>query len=226
MQPYEIKARLFKVRQRIAKVAQKSGRNLEDIKLVAAVKYASEEQIKALVSLGVLDLAENRAQRLRDISDQIKGNVAWHFIGRLQKNKVKIAVERCELIQSVDSIGLAKTIDKLAYNINKVQKVLIQLKISKEKSKTGVAGEEFDDLLRETKKLPNIKVEGLMAIAPLSGQNEVRASFKKAAEYFQKMEGILPYKPKTLSMGMSGDFEIAVEEGSNMVRIGSLLFGG
>lgn len=218
--------RLKYLEESIENASVRSGRNGKDIILVAAIKYANLDQISELVSLGVKNLGENRAQRLQEIQDGISADVIWHFIGHLQKNKAKIAVQKCDLIQSVDSLELASIINKHAEANHKIQSVLVQLKISEEETKYGLDERYFEEQIVKINELRNIKIEGLMAISPLADEQTVRRSFRKAALFYKNLEGILGYKPKILSMGMSNDYEIAIEEGSTMVRIGSFLFGG
>lgn len=218
--------RLKYLKETIEKSAMISGRTQKDITIVAAVKYANLDQINELFSLGVNNLAENRAQRLQEIKYKISSDVTWHFIGHLQRNKAKIAIEHCDLIQSVDSLELASVINKHAEAINKIQKVLVQLKISEEETKFGISEKQFEEQIVKISQLKNIKIEGLMAMGPMASEKAVRRSFRNAAFFYKKLEGILEHKPKILSMGMSNDYEVAIEEGSNMVRIGSFLFGG
>lgn len=218
--------RLKYLEESIENAFVRSGRNRKDIILVAAIKYANLDQINELVSLGVKNLGENRAQRIQEIHGGISADVIWHFIGHLQKNKAKIAVQKCDLIQSVDSLELASIINIHAEANNKIQSVLVQLKISEEETKFGLDERNFEEQIVKINDLKNIKIDGLMAMGPLANEQTVRRSFYKAALFYKKLEGILGCKPKILSMGMSNDYEIAIEEGSNMVRIGSFLFGG
>lgn len=215
-----------KLNERIEKAANTSGRAAKDITVVAAVKYASEDQIKSIVELGICNIGENTVQRLTSIKNEIDSNIKWHFIGHLQTNKVKKVVGVCDLIQSVDTVKLLNEINKRAELLGIIQSILIQIKISDEPTKFGLDMNEFELFLGESKECKNVNVDGLMAIPPMLPREKTRSYFQKSKIFFNKIEGLLNRKPKFLSIGMSNDFEIAIEEGSNMIRVGSILFGG
>ncbi len=189
--------------------------------LVAVSKTKSNEEILKCYNLGVKDFGENYVQELVSKMDSLPNDIRWHMIGHLQTNKVKDIVKRnIYLIESVDSIKLANVINKEAIKNNKIVNILIEVNIAEESSKTGCSVEELDNLINEVKNMSNINLMGLMAIGTHSeNDSEIRDSFKKMKKLKDK------YKLEYLSMGMSHDYKIAIEEGSNIVRIGTLIFG-
>lgn len=189
-------------------------------KLIAVTKYASVEQMKELYEAGQHIFGESKVQALRDKLVNFEDmEIEWHLIGHLQTNKAKYAVKMFEMIQSIDSLKLAKEIDKEAKKINKVQKILVQINIGSEEQKFGIEPDKASELIKQIKELSNIKVCGLMAMAPyLENPEETRPYFKKMKELFDSI-GDLEY----LSLGMTHDYEVALEEGSNMIRLGSAL---
>ena len=216
------------VRQRIAKSCEKSGRNPEEIKLICVTKTASIAQIEEVLGLGMRLLGENRVQDALARHAVIGDKAEWHLIGHLQTNKVRDALSIFSLIHSVDSIRLAKEIDKEALKAGKVQDILIQVNISGEASKFGVEPGAAESLAREIGIYPNINIKGLMTIAPDAEDPEaVRPYFRALKELRDKINAVhcTSYALRILSMGMTNDFEIAVEEGSDMVRIGRAIFG-
>lgn len=212
---------LKSVRQRISRCCEKIGRPSEDVRLICVTKEAGIPQIEEALGLGVNDLGENRVQDLVAKYKVIGDRAVWHLIGHLQTNKARDAVKIASLIHSVDSIRLAKEIDKEAGKIGKVQDCLVQVNVSGEKSKFGIAPESVIDFIRELSLYPNINIKGLMTIAPeVEDPEEVRLCFRKLRELRDKIN-----KDYWLSMGMSHDFEVAIEEGADMVRIGRAIFG-
>jgi pyridoxal phosphate enzyme (YggS family) len=220
------------IKQIRAKTDQKCleiGRNSQDIKLIAVSKNFPAEDVRTAFGCGIADFGENKAQELRDkfdILSDLKNKITWHFIGKLQRNKVKYAVSFAEYIHSLDSIELAEEINNRAQKINKKQKVLIEIKTSGEDTKSGLESEEEAvDILNKCKSLGSVEVIGLMTIAPFTGDKDViRNSFsylRKLRDEFNKMG----YDLKELSMGMTHDFEIAIEEGATFLRIGTAIFG-
>ncbi len=204
------------------KAAGRAGRELSSIKLVAVTKTAAVEQIEEAFRCGIEDFGENRLQTAEPKISALSlhKSVRWHMIGHLQTNKVKRVLELFYFIHGVDSLRLAKEIDKEAGKKGLVFPVLMEVNISEEATKFGMKPQEAKVFLTQCRALPNIKVQGLMVMAPYSPDPEAaRPHFKKAA--LLKKELGLEY----LSMGMSGDFETAIEEGSDMVRIGTAIFG-
>jgi len=214
------------VKSRIAEAAKRVGRNPSDIKLVAATKDVPVELIREAIKEGITDIGENRIQEARQKFDQLKGlPITWHMIGHLQTNKVKHALEMFSVIQSVDSEKLAQDIsDKARGNVE----IFIEVNTSGEESKFGAAPAEAVELAQLISKLPNMRLTGLMTVGPLtSDEKAVRKSFQLLKSLSDQIKGLnLPQvELKYLSMGMSDDYEIAIEEGSNLVRIGRAIFG-
>lgn len=211
------------IKTRIAQAADKAGRKPEEITLVAVSKKHEPSEIREAVAAGVTDLGENYVQESVDKFEELGKIARWHFIGHLQTNKVKPTLEIFDLIQSVDRISLAKEIDKRAAAINRTIDVLMEVNIGGEENKTGAGIQDAQQLLETILQLPNLNLKGMMGMAPIVEDPE------KARPYFaqlKKMWDELPAQNKIhLSMGMSGDFEAAIQEGSTMVRIGTAIFG-
>lgn len=230
--------------QKIEAAAKQSGRSVDDVVLLAATKTVDADTINFAIHNGVKCIGENRVQELLEKYDAIdKENVDIHFIGRLQTNKVKYIADKVSLIHSVDSVKLAKEIDKQCAKIGKVMDVLVEVNIGEEESKGGIMCQDVEGFLREISAFKNIRVVGLMCIPPIiledfedeKAKNDPSTKksyknndfFKKIMKLFldiskKKLDNIYMHK---LSMGMSDDFEEAVREGSNIVRIGRGLFG-
>ena len=215
------------VREKIESKCVEIGRNSKKIKLIAVSKNFGPDDITAAFDNGISDFGENKAQELNSKFEVLGNKMTWHFIGHLQKNKVKFAIRSAEYIHSVDSLSLADEINKKAEQINKVQKILLQVKTSDEETKSGVENEdEIFSLVDSSNRLKNIELIGLMTIAPFTdNEEEIRKSFR----YLRKLRDDLNTKGfkniNELSMGMTSDFEIAIEEGATMLRIGSAIFG-
>ena len=201
-------------------------RDPEKIKLIAVSKTYDVDAISSANDLGLTDFGENKAQELRDKYKILGDKVTWHFIGRLQRNKVKYVVRAASFIHSVDSITLADEINKQASKLGKVQKILLEVKTSFEESKSGAEGEEFLKALAEhCKSLENIDLIGLMTMAPYTNDEKIiRQSFSELRKLKDKLNGY-GFNLSELSMGMTNDFEIGIEEGATMLRIGSAIFG-
>lgn len=224
-----MKKKLEDIATRIRDAAEKAGRKTEDIGLVAVSKTMEAEIVKMAVEAGVTILGENFIQEARDKVHALSSSpVSWHFIGHLQTNKAKIAVGLFDLIHSVDSLKLALALNRHAGREKKVQKILIQVNIDDEPTKTGVAVSEATDLIREISSLENLAVRGLMTMPPFFDAPE------KARPYFSALRALRDHisdqaisnvSMAELSMGMTGDFEIAIAEGSTLVRIGTAIFG-
>lgn len=216
------------VTDRIASAAKSSGRDLPSVKLVVVTKTVGVDRLREAVDAGASILGENRVQEAKEKIEKLGPIASWHLIGHLQSNKAKYAVKLFYLIHSVDSLELAKEIDKQAAKIGKVQDVLIEVSISGEASKAGVAPENAAALIKDVAKLKNISIKGLMTIPPFSDSPEdSRPYFKKLRELSESVarENIPGVSMKELSMGMSGDFDVAIEEGATMVRVGTAIFG-
>lgn len=201
---------------------------LEDVKpakLVAATKYVDEKEIEVLEKCGCLYYGENRVQAFLDKYEKYHGEGHWHFIGTLQKNKVKYIIDKVELIHSVNSYGLIDEIEKQALKRNLKIHILIQVNIAREESKHGFYEEEMNDVMEYMKKCPSLVVDGLMMMAPNIEAENTRIYFRKTKDLLTKLKGLYPEYPLCeLSMGMSQDYKIALEEGSTLVRIGRALF--
>ena len=221
------------VQKRINNAALKAGRNPADIKLVAVTKNVELPQIIEAVKAGVTILGENRVQeaqkKISNFKFQISNlRVEWHLIGHLQKNKAKYAVQLFDLIHTIDSIGLAEEVNKQAEKVGKIQRVLVEVKLSEEETKYGALEKDLIGLLEKIISMGNLKLEGLMTMPPFFESPE------KTIPYFKRLREIkdninelqvTSYELRDLSMGMSNDFEVAIEEGATMVRIGTAIFG-
>ncbi len=216
------------VRDRIASAAKRAGRDPSTVSLIVVTKTIDTGRIREAVAAGAAILGENRVQEAKEKIEQLGPIARWHLIGHLQTNKAKYAVKLFDLIHSVDNIGLAREIDKQAAKISKVQDILIEVSIAGEAAKAGVAIPETTALVREAAALRNISIKGLMTVPPLLDDPEaVRPYFRQLREMAAGIaaERIPGVTMQELSMGMSGDFEAAVEEGATMVRVGTAIFG-
>lgn len=226
MDKNELEKRLENIKERIKRAAEKNKRDIDSISLVAVSKRHSLEKINLFADQGIHLFGESRVQELTDKYAK-RPDLNWHFIGHLQRNKVKylMRMENCKLIHSLDSWRLAKEINKRAKKNNRIMPLLLQVNVADEDSKYGITVEKANDFLTKAEKLENINIIGLMTMAPhLSDSEEVRPVFRKLAQLKNDMNKN-GFQLSELSMGMSNDFEVAIEEGSTMVRIGSALFG-
>lgn len=203
----------------------KNGNNLgERITLVGATKYVPTETILLASENGLQVVAENKVQEFREKTDKLN-NIEQQFIGHLQLNKVKYLVGNVSLIQSVDTIELAQEIDRIAERKNVIQNILLEVNIGNEESKSGFAYEEVEDVIKKISLLKNVKIMGLMAMLVKDDSDLNKESMcKKMRSLYDKLN-TTDYKLTILSIGMSGDYKIAIKNGSNMIRIGSLIFG-
>jgi pyridoxal phosphate enzyme (YggS family) len=198
----------------------------ESVKLVAVSKTKPAEMIKEAYQSGHLDYGENKAQEMQAKAEQLAKDIRWHFIGHLQRNKVKYIAPHVHLIHSVDSLRLLKEINKRAGNEDRVIEVLLQVYIAKEESKYGLDEEEVIEILEsdDYRSFENVKIVGLMGMATNTDNMEtVRREFKSLKDFYDQIKD--KYDFHILSMGMTNDYEIAIEEGSNMLRVGSAIFG-
>lgn len=219
-----IKENIEKIKSLISIAAEKSNRNVNEITLMAVTKSVDIEDIKKAIDEGVENFGENRVQEALKKIPKLSEykNVRWHMIGHLQTNKVKKCLEIFDEIHSVDSIKLLEKINEQAKILNKVVNIFLQVNVSKEPTKFGILYENFDDFVKEVNsmELSNIKIKGLMTIAPFSLDPETsRPYFKRLADLAKK------YDYKELCMGMSQDFVVAIEEGATIIRIGTAIFG-
>lgn len=252
----QLEERYAAVKARVAEAAQRSGRQPGDVLLVAVTKHAEPEQIRRLVELGHRDFGENRVQQLAQraamveeflarlnvmpsagpvagqrpagVTEAASRGVRWHMIGHLQRNKARKVAELCRLIHSVDSLRLAEELQQVALRRNQVVEVLVQVNCSGETQKFGCPIPAVLPLIEQIETMVNIRVRGLMTMAPYSENPEdSRPCFARCREIFEEVrrEGVGEGRFNLLSMGMSGDYEIAILEGSNIVRVGTSIFG-
>lgn len=222
-----IKENIAAVQKRIADAASRVGRT-DAITLIAVTKNHPVEYMKEAAAAGITDVGENRVQEaLQKLEAFPENQLKWHLIGHLQTNKAKHAVEHFDLIHSVDSEHLLKAVNKEAAKIGKVQDILLQVNVAREESKFGMEVEEFPAMCELAKSLANVRVQGLMCIAPnFEHVEDVRPIFRIAHALYEDMKPKFPVgQIQYLSMGMTHDFEIAIEEGANIVRVGTAIFG-
>ena len=214
------------VRERIEAAALRAGRDPSEITLIAVSKLHPVEAVDAAAKCGITDFAENKVQELCAKRPLVKADVRWHLIGHLQTNKVKQVIDKVCMIHSVDSLHLAEEIDKRAAQAGIVMDILLQVNAAGEESKFGLGTDEARQLAKDVLKLKNVKIRGLMEIAPYAEDPEdVRIWFRQVRQLFEELKSTdLPWLD-TLSMGMSHDFETAIEEGATCVRVGTAIFG-
>ncbi len=222
-----LEERIADVYRRIAEACRRVGRKSADVGLIAVTKEITADQIKEALAAGLKAFGENRVQDFVKKYEVLGDQAEWHFIGHLQRNKAKYLVGKVKMIHSLDSIRLAETLNRLSEAQGYPWEVLVQVNVSGESTKFGIAPSELSDFLDELRQMEGIKVCGLMTIAPYcEDPEEVRPVFRKLRELKEKMAQEKPWlELRHLSMGMSNDFEVAVEEGATLVRIGSALFG-
>ena len=228
MENESIGEKLKRIQDRIRKAAKSCGREPDSVRLIAVSKTIPENRIQAAMEAGVTALGENYIQEAqRKIENLSPSKAVWHFIGHLQTNKAKIAVKYFDLIHTLDSVKLARELNKQAAKINKIQKALIQVNVGQEMSKSGIEPAEINNLLMEVQSFKNLSITGLMTVPPYFEDPEtVRPYFRELREYRDKANESFPGLNLTeLSMGMTHDFEIAIEEGATMVRVGTAIFG-
>jgi pyridoxal phosphate enzyme (YggS family) len=213
---------------RINEAAAKTGREPGAVKLLAAAKSQSVERIRTAVTVGVKLFGENYVQEAQGKKPQIAHDVEWHMIGHLQRNKVKAAVELFDVIESLDSAALAWELDREGSKREKIIRTFVEVNFGGEESKSGIAKEQVKSLLEEVAKLPHVAVEGLMTVPPFrENPEDVRRFFRDLAELREQLFKLsLPNVDlKELSMGMTHDYSVAIQEGATIVRIGTALFG-
>ncbi len=223
-----IKTNIEYINELKGKAAEKSGRKPEDVLLVAVTKLHSPAEINEAIDAGITDIGENKVQEIMNKYDDVKP-VRWHLIGHLQTNKVKYIIDKVAMIHSVDSLKLAKEINKRAEQHDLVMDILIQVNSAEEESKFGITTEETDQLIRQiAEECPHVRIRGLMCIAPLEADPEdARPYFAEVKKIYDKYAGEKSDRIdfQYLSMGMTNDFQVAVEEGSNLIRVGTAIFG-
>ena len=224
-----MKQRLEHIKQRIRQTAESCKRDADSVRLVAVSKTIAADIVKEAIEAGVTILGESYVQEARaKFKALVQYPVSWHFIGHLQSNKAKYAVRLFDLIHSVDSLKLARELDQQARKVDKIQQILVQINIGAEDTKSGISTDEASRLVAEISQLKNLAVKGLMTMPPYFYQPEKAQPFFAALREMrdQIKEQSLPHVSlDELSMGMTGDFEVAIKEGATLVRIGTAIFG-
>jgi hypothetical protein len=222
----DLAANLETLRRRIRAACERAGRDPDSVTLLAVTKMQPPEVVQSASKLGLILFGENKVQEAKAKIPLCPGNLRWHMVGHLQSNKCRDAVELFKMIQSVDSLSLAQEINKRAEQAAKTMPVLMEVNVAGEASKFGYRPEQLLAELKELNALPRIEIHGLMTVPPWSAEAEkARPHFRRLREIKAQCEQTLGAPLPHLSMGMSGDFEIAIEEGATMVRIGTELFG-
>ncbi|HEU4520876.1 MAG TPA: YggS family pyridoxal phosphate-dependent enzyme [Thermoanaerobaculia bacterium] len=217
--PEEIRANLTAVERRIEAACQRAGRRREEITLVAVSKTFPAGDVEAAVAAGASDVGENRVQEARDKKPAVAAGARWHLIGHLQSNKAKDAVRLFEVIHTIDSESLAERVGRAAAAAGKVQEVLIEVNIGREPQKAGIDPADADAMTRSLRAIEALSLTGLMTIPPQGDAEEMRPYFRE----LRKMKDDLGLAH--LSMGMTDDFEVAIEEGATIIRVGRAIFG-
>lgn len=223
-----IKENIRYVEQVIDKACEDAGRNREDVTLIAVSKTKPVEMLKEAYDTGCRDFGENKVQELVDKYEVMPKDIRWHMIGHLQRNKVKYIVDKVYLIHSVDSLRLAEEISKEAVKKNITVDILIEVNVAGEETKFGTGIEDAKQLVREAAKLPNVHIKGLMTIAPIVEKAEENKQFFQQLKKLSvdiAAENIDNVSMEVLSMGMTGDYSVAVSEGATLVRVGTGIFG-
>jgi PLP dependent protein len=221
----DVSSKLIKIKEEIEKACERANRSPEDVKIIAVTKYVSIERAKEAIDAGIQHVGENRDDGLTAKWEALKDHAVFHFIGTLQSRKVKNIIDKVEYIHSLDRLSLAKEIQKRA---GRKVNCFVQVNVSGEDSKHGISPEEVIDFVKQLKEYPNIIVCGLMTMAPYTDDEDlIRSCFRKLRDLQKEVQNLeLDYAPcNELSMGMSNDYIIAVEEGATMIRIGSALVG-
>ncbi len=223
----EIAAARDRIQDRIERACERAGRHPDDVRMIAVSKTISADRLRAAISVGVDTFGENRVQEAADKVGLVPG-AAWHLIGPLQSNKARRAIETFITIQTVDSVGLASRLDRISGELRPGSRfpVLLQVNVDADPAKAGFAPAEIGSLLAEILELPNLRVDGLMTVGRLHRDaTDARSTFAGLRRLSDDLRARQPSLGPDLSMGMSDDFEIAIEEGATMVRIGRILFG-
>lgn len=222
-----IAAGLTLVKENVKKAAQRAGRDPSGVKVVAVTKTISVEAVKRAIDLGITSVGENRVQEILAKAPFLPAGIEWHLIGTLQTNKVKSIIDKVNLIHSLDRWRLAEEISRRSEEAGLVSRVLVQVNISGEETKSGLSPEEVADFIKDAVSLPGLTIKGLMTIAPYADNpEEVRPVFNKLRLLSENIKGkISSVKLDYLSMGMTNDYTVAVEEGANIIRVGTAIFG-
>ncbi len=216
------------VRENIEKACKKAGRSVDEVTLIAVSKTKPYTDIEEALKSGTLDYGENKVQEMCEKYEILPKNIRWHMIGHLQRNKVKYLVGKTELIHSVDSIRLAEQIEKEYAKKGETANILIEVNMAQEESKFGITSQETEELIRKISTFEHIRIKGLMTIAPYTDNPETnRVYFRQMKKLSVDIrdKNINNVSMDVLSMGMTGDYQVAIEEGSTMVRVGTGIFG-
>lgn len=223
-----LKENLLTVENKVAEACKRAGRDRNEVTLIAVSKTKPVEMLQEIYAEGIRDFGENKVQEMCEKMDQMPADIKWHMIGHLQRNKVKYIVGRTELIHSVDTYRLAEEINIHAKKKNITVPILVEVNIANEESKFGISAEETILLVEDISKLENVRIKGLMTIAPyVVDAEENRLYFRKIKQLSVDItnKNIDNVSMEILSMGMTGDYEVAIEEGATMVRVGTGIFG-
>ena len=223
-----LKENLYQVQENMKEACRRSGRAESDVTLIAVSKTKPLPMLEEVYSLGIRDFGENKVQELVDKAEQLPDDIRWHMIGHLQRNKVKYIVDKVYMIHSVDSLRLAEEISKEAVKRGIIVNILIEVNVAGEESKFGVTPEDTPGLVQEISHLPSILVRGLMTIAPfVENAEDNRIFFSALKKLYVDItnKNIDNVRMDYLSMGMTGDYEVAIEEGASFVRVGTGIFG-
>lgn len=223
-----IKENLAEVEARIQAACERSGRRREEVKLIAVSKTKPVSMIEEALEEGILDFGENKPQEIREKYGVLPKEIRWHMIGHLQRNKIKYIIDKASMIHSIDSERLAEAVEAEAAKHNLVMPILVEVNIAREESKYGLMEEETLPFIEKVSCFPHLRIEGLMTIAPfVENPEENRKYFEKLRKLYVdiKSKNIDNVNMCNLSMGMTGDYEVAIEEGATMIRVGTGIFG-
>jgi hypothetical protein len=222
----DVAGNVARIRERIARVAERTGRRPEEIRLVAVSKQVDAHRIRQAIAAGVADIGENYVQEAAGKRPHVQAPARWHFVGHLQRNKAGQAVALFDMIQTVDSLSLAQAIGRRAQVAGRTVEVLIEVNTSGEATKFGVPPEQAGSVVEQAAQVTGIQVSGLMTIGPWEADPQAaRPEFRVLTSLARQVEAAIGVEMRWLSMGMSHDFEVAIEEGANLVRIGTGIFG-
>lgn len=223
-----LKENLASVEERIAAACERAGRKRQEVTLVAVSKTKPVEMLQEIYEEGIRDFGENKPQEIKDKHPQLSGDIRWHMIGHLQRNKIKYIIDKVCMIHSIDSQRLAEAVSEEAVKHGIVMPVLVEVNVAGEASKYGIMPGETEDFVRQISVLPGIRIEGLMTIAPFTENAEDNRQYFRSLKKLYvdiKEKNIDNVNMCNLSMGMTGDYEVAIEEGATMVRVGTGIFG-
>lgn len=224
----DLDERIQQVEQRVNEACRRSGRARNDVRIIAVTKYVSLQTIQQLLQRGLKDIGENRWQDAREKWEQVGSQANWHFLGHLQSNKVKDIVGKFNTIHSIDRLSILQAIDRRASALGLTMNGFIQVNVSGEATKSGIEPDKLEAFSEQLKLYSSVRIMGLMTMAPYEAEPEqTRPVFRKLRELRDLLneKSVLPYRIEHLSMGMSNDFEVAIEEGATWIRLGTVLAG-